>query len=439
MKAEQRVQDRYTLIEPLGHGGMAEVWLARDERLERDVAIKLLAANLTHDAEFLVRFFSEAQGVARISHPNVVSVLDFGELDGRPYLVMECVPGGALSKLTGEPLLPERAVEIVAGAARGAGAAHRAGLVHRDVKPGNILLDDLGNPKLADFGIASSSRSENLTATGTAIGSPHYIAPEQASGRAVTASSDVYSLGAVLYELLTGRPPFEGDNVTAIAIAHVEQAPVPPGERIDGIPPHLDALVMSCLAKDPAARPADGTALADALEGEPDRATAWIPAVAPAEPTRYDEDPVPKRRLIPALLALALLLALGGAIYASGRPQDVAEAGTDQGREAPARDGKRRRPTPSPSATTSDSVVAPSEAPAATPSPTPTPEPEEEEEAATPTPAPEKDEPARSPAPADEPAPSEEPSPTPEPEPEPEPTPAPEPSGEPTPAPDDGG
>ncbi|MDQ4124527.1 MAG: protein kinase, partial [Actinomycetota bacterium] len=165
MKAGERVQDRYELIEPLGRGGMAEVWLARDARLERDVAIKFMAANLCHDPEFLVRFFSEAQAVARISHPNVVSVLDFGDFEDRPYLVMECVPGGALSDLTGEPMLPERAVEIVAAAARGAGAAHLAGLVHRDVKPGNILLDETGEPKLADFGIASSAPSEKLTAT----------------------------------------------------------------------------------------------------------------------------------------------------------------------------------------------------------------------------------------------------------------------------------
>ncbi|MDQ3951982.1 MAG: serine/threonine protein kinase, partial [Actinomycetota bacterium] len=265
MKAADRVQDRYTLIEPLGRGGMAEVWLARDERLERDVAIKFMAANLCHDPEFLVRFFSEAQAVARISHPNVVCVLDFGDFEDRPYLVMECVSGGSLADLTGEPVLPERALEIVAAAARGAGAAHRAGLVHRDVKPANILVDENGEPKLADFGIASSAVSEKLTATGAAIGSPHYISPEQATGRPVTAAADVYSMGAVLYELLTGRPPFEADNVTAIAIAHVEQPPVPPSARVAGLPEHLDSVVLACLAKDPAGRPSDGAALAEAL------------------------------------------------------------------------------------------------------------------------------------------------------------------------------
>ncbi|HYP22699.1 MAG TPA: serine/threonine-protein kinase, partial [Actinomycetota bacterium] len=340
MKAGERVQGRYELIEPLGRGGMAEVWLARDERLERKVAVKFMAANLCHDPEFLVRFFSEAQAVARISHPNVVSVLDFGDFEDRPYLVMECAPGGSLADLTGEPMLPGRAAEIVAAAARGAGAAHRAGLVHRDVKPANILLDETGEPKLADFGIASSAPSENLTATGTAIGSPHYVSPEQASGRAVTPASDVYSLGAVLYELLTGAPPFDADNVTAIAIAHVEQPPVPPSARVEGLPAHLDDLVLSCLAKDPAARPPDGDALAATLENANATSTAWIPAVAPAalEATAYEDDyeyetPVKKRWLVPALLIASLGLALAGTMYVSGRPDDVAEAGT---RETPA-------------------------------------------------------------------------------------------------------
>ncbi|HEX2058618.1 MAG TPA: serine/threonine-protein kinase [Actinomycetota bacterium] len=427
MKAADRVQDRYTLVEPLGRGGMAEVWLARDERLERDVAIKFMATNLCHDPEFLVRFFSEAQAVARISHPNVVSVLDFGDFEDRPYLVMECVPGGALANLTGEPMLPERAAEIVAAAARGAGAAHRAGLVHRDLKPANILLDEAGEPKLADFGIASSTVSEKLTATGTAIGSPHYVSPEQASGHAVTAASDVYSLGAVLYELLTGRPPFEADNVTAIAIAHVEQPPVPPSARVEGIPERLDAVVLSCLVKDPAARPRDGDALADALEDEAS-ATAWIPAaVEPDDDLEpYEEPRVRKRRLVPALLLASLALVLAGAMYVSGRPDDAARAGTDERPKLDAPEEKKRRDGATPAPTAYEPTAAPVAVPVAAPSPTPTPAPEEDP---TPTPRPddEEDEPLWTPAPTQEPEPSEEPVPSEEPAPSEEPptTPAP--------------
>lgn len=400
---------------------MAEVWLARDERLQRDVAVKFLAANLTDEPEFLVRFFSEAQAAARISHPNVVSILDFGDCEGLPYLVMEHVPAGTLCDLTGKPLLPERALEIVAGAASGAGAAHRLGLVHRDIKPGNILLDTSGAPKLADFGIASSQVSERLTATGTAIGSPHYISPEQATGGAVTPASDVYSLGAVLYELLTGRPPFEGDNVTAIAIAHVEQEPRPPSALTPGLPAELDEVVLACLAKDPSARPADGDTLATLLQ-------------YPAAHTITFEAPVvvsaPKRRLIPALVVASLLLALAGALYVGARPDDVAEAGIS-GRDRPVVDpsGPRRRATPTPSSTTADSsAVSTTPTPPATPAPTPTPE-SEEEARATPTPREEQDdEPLWTPDPATPkptPAPSEEPEPTPppsEPTAEPEPT-----------------
>src|SRR5688572_763357 len=251
MNAGDSIQARYELTELLGRGGMAEVWLAQDSHLGRRVAIKFLAPQLSVDPEFLVRFFSEAQAVARISHPNVVTVLDFGEYEDAPYLVMEHVPGGPLTDKVGEPHEPDWAFEVLADAARAAGAAHHHGIVHRDIKPGNILLGDDGQAKLADFGIASSGLSERLTATGAAIGSPHYISPEQASGRDATPASDVYGLGIVLYELLTGVRPFEGDNITAIAIAHVEQEPAPPSTHVPELDPAIDALVLRCLAKDP--------------------------------------------------------------------------------------------------------------------------------------------------------------------------------------------
>jgi serine/threonine-protein kinase len=254
---------------------MAEVWRAHDQVLERTVAIKFLATGSADNPEFLARLFHEAQSIAAISHPNVIGVLDYGTTTAGPYLVMEYAPGGSLGDLTGTPLAPERAIEIMRQVAAGAGAAHAKGIVHRDIKPGNILSCEDGSVKLADFGIASSEVATNLTSTGAAIGSPHYISPEQAMGEHATPRADVYAMGVVLYELLSGRLPFEGGNATAIAIAHVEEDPQPLSALLPELDPQLDALVMTCLAKQPEARFADGNALAAAL-ADPDFAGAAI-------------------------------------------------------------------------------------------------------------------------------------------------------------------
>ena len=371
MKQNDLIQGRYRLQEPLGRGGMAEVWCARDERLDRPVAVKFLASQFHGDPEFLVRFFNEAQLVARLSHPNVTDVLDFGEYEERPYLVMEYVGGGALSDLTGEPMLPERAAEIVSQAAWGAGAAHSAGMVHRDIKPANILLTEEGHAKLADFGIALARDAEQLTATGQAIGSPHYVSPEQASGRGCTSRSDVYSLGVVLYELITGKPPFDADNVTAIAIAHVESPPAPPSRHVPDLDPDLEAIVMRCLQKDPDERFEDGRALGAALE-EPAAAAAFLPPTAGELDDLYDEEPRGRRVLATLLIVASILGLLTAAVVAASRePELPREISQDLETENQGTVTKRRKPSPSPSDTLDGSATTVSTT--ASPSPTASP------------------------------------------------------------------
>jgi eukaryotic-like serine/threonine-protein kinase len=316
MRSGILIQARYRLDTRLGRGGMAEVWSSLDERLDRTVAIKFLAPELSDQPEPLVRFFNEAQAVARISHPNVVSVLDFGQHENRPFLVMEYMEGASLQDRVGEPFLVERAFEIVEDAARAAGAAHSMGLVHRDIKPGNILMDLQGRAKLADFGIASSQVSEQLTSTGTAVGSPHYVSPEQASGHACTPRSDVYSLGVVLYELLTGKVPFDAPNATAVAIAHVEQTPDPPSAHVPDLDYGVDSIVLRCLAKEPSDRFDDGEELAAALNARD--AGGVHPVLMHDDEDHLGDVPSGARRALVAMMTAALLVGLLGlAVWAA--------------------------------------------------------------------------------------------------------------------------
>lgn len=250
---------RYELHRRLGRGGMAEVYLASDQMLDRPVAVKVLFPALATDPGFVERFRREAQRAAALNHPNIVSVYDWGEANGTYFIVMEYVEGDSLAELIQAEgrLHPDRAAEIASDMAAALGFAHRGGVIHRDVKPGNVLISPEGAVKVADFGIAraiSDSSDQNLTKTGSVMGTATYFSPEQARGAAVDPRSDVYSLGCVLYEMITGHPPFSGENAVAIAYKHVQETPVPPRQIDPALPDTLEAIILKCLAKNPANR-----------------------------------------------------------------------------------------------------------------------------------------------------------------------------------------
>jgi eukaryotic-like serine/threonine-protein kinase len=253
---------RYELDGIVGRGGMAEVYRARDIRLDRIVGVKTLRDDLARDQTFQARFRREAQSAASLNHPSIVAVYDTGEdMVGPtpvPYIVMEYVDGKTLRELLREDrrLLPERALEITDGVLRALDYSHRNGIVHRDIKPGNVMLTRAGDVKVMDFGIARAVSDAQATMTQTAqvIGTAQYLSPEQARGERVDARSDLYSTGCLLYELLTGRPPFTGDSPVAIAYQHVRENPVPPSRVDPEIPAWADSIVLKAMAKDPGDR-----------------------------------------------------------------------------------------------------------------------------------------------------------------------------------------
>ena len=259
MTTPQRLSDRYELGEIIGFGGMSEVHRAVDTRLHRDVAVKVLRADLARDPSFYLRFRREAQNAAALNHPAIVAVYDTGEAETAagplPYIVMELVEGETLRDIvhTDGPMSPTRAIEVIADACQALNFSHQHGIVHRDVKPANIMIDTHNAVKVMDFGIARAvaDAGNSVTQTAAVIGTAQYLSPEQARGETVDARSDVYSLGCVLYEILTGDPPFVGDSPVAVAYQHVREDPLPPSQRRPDLPADLDAVVLKALTKNP--------------------------------------------------------------------------------------------------------------------------------------------------------------------------------------------
>ena len=280
---------RYELVERIASGGMGDLWRAVDDVLGRDVAVKILKRELSSQPGFLERFRREARQTAMLSHPGIATVYDYGEDDGTPYIVMELVAGEPLSALLARSgrLPTPVAASLLTQAADALAVAHRAGIVHRDVTPGNLLVSADGRLKVTDFGIARMVEASPLTATGSVLGTAQYLSPEQASGRTTTPASDVYSLGVVAYEMVAGRRPFLADSHVGLAMAHLNEPPPP---LPDDVPAALRTAILHALKKDPATRPADGAAFAAELRAlgplgrsTLDTRTRAVPATVPIE------------------------------------------------------------------------------------------------------------------------------------------------------------
>jgi eukaryotic-like serine/threonine-protein kinase len=333
------VDERYQLSEKIGSGGMADVWLAEDTELDRNVAIKILHDRFAQDKEFVERFQREAQSAAGLQHPNVVGIFDRGVFRDTYFIAMEYVDGPSLKDLVKGGMGIQDAVDFTRQILNAARFAHRKGIVHRDLKPQNVLIDDEGRARVADFGIARGGENSDITATGSVMGTAQYLSPEQAQGKETTPRSDIYSIGVILYEALTGRVPFEADSAVAVALKQVSETPRRPSAINPNVPPALDAVVMRALAKDPDARFRDADAFLkalDAAERAPDRPrpedTAAFAAVSPEgeadlgeeeyEDWRSDDERRRRRRWFIIALLAALVAAL--VAFALTRPSDVA-------------------------------------------------------------------------------------------------------------------
>ncbi len=272
--------ERYELQDPIWKGNKAMIYRGRDVRLDRVVAIKMLRDIYSTDPKFVTRFQREAKAASALQHPNIVQVYDYGQTDGNYFIVMELIEGTDLRRyLRSRGVLDiERAIIIAHDVALGLGAAHRRGIVHRDVKPQNVLVGRDGSIKLTDFGIASVYQPNNTEGliTDMTLGPLQYCAPEQAQGEIVSPAADVYALGIVMYEMLTGRTPFDGDTPIALAMQHIQDPPVPPSQYNPGIPPALEEIILRCLEKVPEMRFRDGSQLARALESFVERREHWV-------------------------------------------------------------------------------------------------------------------------------------------------------------------
>jgi eukaryotic-like serine/threonine-protein kinase len=332
---QQTIADRYELKYVLGTGGMSSVYCAFDTLLERNVALKVLHDQYGDDEEYVERFRREARSVAQLSHPNIVTVIDRGEEDGKQFIVFEVIEGDNLKELVerGGPLPVRRALELGLEVGRALAFAHGQGLIHRDVKPQNVLLNDEGHAKVTDFGIARSLDGVGHTETGTVLGTSHYIAPEQARGEQIDAQTDIYSFGVVLYELLTGELPYPGDNFLTVAMKHVNDPSPNVLDRRPDTPLRLASLIERCMAKAPADRPASMADVVAELEAcvaeldakAGDEGTMIMKRPKPAKPAR----PAKTRRqrksglLVLALIFGALLLAVvAGGIYLATRSDE---------------------------------------------------------------------------------------------------------------------
>jgi serine/threonine-protein kinase len=366
--AERLIAERYRLVERVGVSEMSEVWEAHDVELDRRVALKLLGRGA--DPE---RFEREAQAAAGLSHPNICRLYDYGETDGRPFIVFELLAGGSLEDrlLAGRPLPDAETARIAGELAAALGFAHAQGVVHRDVKPANVLFDEDGTAKLADFGVARITDASTLTEAGTVLGTAAYISPEQATGEPVGPATDVYAFGVLLYRMLTGHLPFEAGSALEVASMHATKKPPPIASRRADAPPELERLATRALAKRPEDRPADGNALRAELTAVVDEETQVL---APA-----------RRRVGPRHLAagagLAAIALAGAAVAILAAPEEskAPVTGTSRDASAPALStgvgGTTTTPSTATTATTAATSVDQTTAPTDEPPPPPPPSP----------------------------------------------------------------